>query len=271
MIYPLLRNRYNLEADDRSDFFCDFYPEIPLLLHRFYYQGKPFRHFLLNTLKWKVRTYLKRKQKSLNQKVFFERESFWGPMYWEDSFEVGEPAPPLSREARRIFEIDNGTFIRDPVLKKRLIILTMKGSMYVDHHIAQYVSIITGYSPDWLFHKIQELKDIVITRSSRIHQLRIKRNKYFVKIYNIHVELVLEVYPGKRQALYQQLFHYKERMLKVINEISKISNTPTHSDIARIIDTPKGSVDSSLYYLKNSFNPEYRSISESSAEIGEAT
>ncbi len=253
-IYSLLKKRCSLENDDRSDFFCTMYPEIPVLFHRFHYRGKPFSYFLLAILKWKIRSFIIEKQQKQQHRDYFERESHWNLPFWLDTIEVHEPEPELSCKAKTVFQMDEIGALEDPVLQRRMLMLTMKGSMHIDNHIARCVSIVTGYKSEWILARIQSLKETVMKRCERIDELRSKRNKYYVKIFNIHIELVFEVYPWKRDLLFEKLSLYKHRMKKIIDEIGKIPMTPTHNEIAKVLDAPKGSVDSSLYYLKNSFH-----------------
>ena len=253
-IYSLLSKRYRLDSDERSDFFCQFYPQIPVLFHRFSYRGKPFHHYLLATLKWQVRTFIAERKARKRQRLFFEQECLWNSPFSKDTFTVHEDPPALSLKARTVFNIDKERPVDNPVQRKRLLLLMMKGSMHIGQHIAQRIALLTGYSPSWIFSCVQKLKEIVLNRSGRLDELRIKRNKYFVKIYNIHIEIAFELYPRKREQLFSELTFYKSRMEQIIHEISRCSQAPTHTDIAEVMNIPKGSVDSGIYYISNSFD-----------------
>jgi hypothetical protein len=254
LIYSLLGKRYRLDSDERSDFFCGFYPRIPMLFHRFSYRGKPFQNYLLATLKWHIRTFIAERRTKTRQRTFFEQECFWNSPFSSDTFTVHEDPPKLTPAAKEVLEIKDSLTIGNPVLRKRLLLLLMKGSMQIENHIIQLFALLTGSKPSWVFGRIQQLKEAVLERSGRLNELRLKRNKYFVKIYNIHIEIAFEPYPWRREILCRELEFYKSRMRQVIQEISRCSQSPTHTDIAAVMDLPKGSVDSGIYYISNSFD-----------------
>jgi hypothetical protein len=258
LVYSLLKQRSGIDADDLGDFFCYFYPKIPRLFHRFTYQGKSFRHYLLSSLKWQFRTFITCRKKKIRRELFLEREYLWNPPYWEDNITVCEKTENITAAAKDVLDVDEKGKITNPVLQKRLILLAMKGSVYIDTHMADCVSIITGYTSDWILNCIQHLKEEMHKRSSRLEQLRVKRNKYYIQIYDIHIDLSYEENSQKRNVLFQELFTVKNRMEQTIIEIKKIPRSPTHREIAQVMGMPKGTVDSGLYYLKNAFENVYR-------------
>jgi len=177
---------------------------------------------------------------------------------------VSEPVSYISSEAKSVLEIDDRGKIGNPVQQKRLLLLTMKGSLHIDTHIAWCVSTITGYTSIWILNCIQKLKETMHKRNHRLEQLRIRRNRYYIRIYDIHIDLTVETDIGKRKVLFKELYIIKRRMEQTITEISRIPRSPTHQEIANVMGYPKGTVDSGLYYIKNSFekmyNPGYTSL-----------
>lgn len=250
LIYSILRSRYRLDTDERSDFFLQIYPEIPLFFHRFSYRGRPFQHYLLSLLKWQIRSYIAEKRAQRRRRLFFERESLWNGLYWEDRAAVHENPPALSPGAESLFPMKEGR-IQSPAQQRRILLLTMRGSMQIQYHLAKRISIVTGYEYSWISDCMQQLQERVRIRSGRLNGLRNKRNKYYVRIYHIHVELLFAADPDKRKQLIEELAVYKSRMNQMVKEIRRISQMPTHADIADVLGIPKGSVDSGLYYLSN--------------------
>jgi DNA-directed RNA polymerase specialized sigma24 family protein len=45
----------------------------------------------------------------------------------------------------------------------------------------------------------------------------------------------------------------EQRLSNMLDEIAHVRLCPTHRDIADVLGIPKGTVDSGLYYLKESF------------------
>lgn len=255
--YHLLRKRPKTDPDDISDFFCKFYPRIPAMIKRFQYNGISFYHYLYSTLKWHFRTFIVSRQKQERLKFYFERETFWNDPYWEDNIEVCEPDYSITPAASEVLDVGPSGKISNPAYSKRLLLLTLKESHHVDTHLARCVSIITGLSLEWIFNRIQSLKELIFIRRSRLEELQERRNRYYVNIYSLHVELIGEINEDKREWIAERLGELKTRIDFTRREITKISRAPTHREISTILGIPKGSVDSGLYYIKNSFSEAY--------------
>ena len=56
-VYSILKSKYKMDEDDRSDFFCMFYPKIPNMIKRFEYHGTPFEIYLNVSLKWNMKSF----------------------------------------------------------------------------------------------------------------------------------------------------------------------------------------------------------------------
>ena len=258
-VYRFLKNKKGMNEDDKSDFFCKFYPKIPLMFHRFAYQGKPFSVYLIVSLKWQLRSYLRQKRRNIYHRDIIEQQTLRQKPYHDFVCEACEPTPEMTKKAKIIFEAENSGVVPNPVHRKRLLFLTMKGSMEIDYHITEHISLITGYEKSWLYNCILRLKLRMEQKRARLEMLRKKRNWYFTQIFIIHYKLLLEKNPVKRIGLYRILAENKAYMQNTLDEIAKVPIAPTHQEIANVLGIPKGSVDSGLYYLKNAFEKAYAS------------
>jgi hypothetical protein len=94
----------------------------------------------------------------------------------------------------------------------------------------------------------------------RLDYLKRKRNWYFIRLHILHSELSGERDPSKRCTISKDLRNIKRFMEITNHEISRVPTTPTHREIARVLGTPKGSIDSGIYYLKNAFQKVYSNL-----------
>lgn len=258
-VYRFLKKKSGLNEDDKSDFFCQFYPKIPVMFHRFVYRGKPFSVYLIISLKWQLRSFIRQKRRHIYQRDIIEQQYLWQKPYCECPLEVREPLPELTTEAKRILGAGRKDGLRHPVHSKRLLFLAMKGSMEIDDHITECIAIITGYEKNWLYNCILRLKLGMEKKRKRLELLRKKRNWYFTRIFIIHSILIIEKDPLRRNKLFSTLREFKTYMRSTLEEIAKIPIAPTHQEIADVLGIPKGSVDSGLYYVKNAFEKLYAS------------
>jgi hypothetical protein len=258
-VYRFLKKKSGINEDDKSDFFCQFYPKIPVMFHRFVYQGKPFSVYLIISLKLQLRSFLRQKRRHVYQRDIIEQQYLWQKPYSECAFEVREPLPEMTAEAKRILGDGRTAGSHHPVHSKRLLFLAMKGSMEIDDHITECISFITGYEKNWLYNCILRLKIGMEKKRKRLEMLRKKRNWYFTRIFIIHSILLIEKDPLRRNKLFSTLREFKTYMRSTLEEIAKIPIAPTHQEIADVLGIPKGSVDSGLYYVKNAFEKLYAS------------
>ncbi|MCK5200436.1 MAG: hypothetical protein KAR21_18905, partial [Spirochaetales bacterium] len=64
--------------------------------------------------------------------------------------------------------------------------------------------------------------------------------------------------------LENQIKSLRKKINSMNREISNAIVRPTHKDLADILQIPKGSIDSGIFYIKNSFN-ELENIEKKSA------
>jgi len=259
--YPKMRMGWN--EDDCGEFFCYFYPKLRRLVERFEYRGRPFEVYLIITLKWQLRTYAGRKAIEKLQGRVLAQESFWAcdssADYADDAHPV-QPAPrtidPSQLEipecARSVLNIDGDNRIGDRATRKRVLYLALKSAAHLTESLIGRVAFLTGYDADYIYRLSEELKARVYSRRSRLLLLSEKRNCCFFRIYCLQEQLRLVAEQAVRTELARQLTSEKNRLACMLDEISRVPLDPTHRDIAEVLGIPKGSVDSGLYYLKDS-------------------
>src|SRR6056297_4118060 len=89
-IYSELHRKFQLDADEAGNFFCDFYPKIRRLILQFEFRGCPFEAYLYTTLRWQVLSYKKQLSRERLERQLFTFEPFWDvhqeePLYSEYS------------------------------------------------------------------------------------------------------------------------------------------------------------------------------------------
>ncbi|TFG62413.1 MAG: hypothetical protein E4H36_08045 [Spirochaetales bacterium] len=241
-VYRYPRRTMRWDEDDCSDFFCYFFPKIKNLVNRFKYTGKPFEAYLVVSLKYQFRSFLSwKKQKKLEQKL--SGYEYFLASTMEDAAYAAEPLLPGYEPPG--FNVTSGRG------KRRFLFLVLKGYPFITSTMLEKIAVMTGYEAAWLLTRIEALRGCMEVHRQRLEKLGRKRNRYYFNIYKIHEELQLEVRHEKREELYKLLDFNKDRMRRTLGEINRVPKCPTHKEIALVLGIPKGSVDSGLFYLKN--------------------
>lgn len=260
-VYRYPRGRFGWNEDDCSDFFCFFYPKLVRLVDRFQYQGKPFEVYLLTTLKWQLRTYAGQQTlRELRVRVLTQ-QNFWAA---DEEPEIPSGVSHRARiagrsneieipgEARRVLKINRYNYIEDPSCRRRVLLLALKSAFRMTDSLLERLAVLTGYDLPWICGLIDELKLRVRAQRERAARLSQRRNACYFRIYCLQEQLRLAAEEPVRAELTRQMLVEKDRLIAILKELAHIPLSPTHRDIAEVLGIPKGTVDSSLYYLKES-------------------
>jgi hypothetical protein len=250
--YPGRRRGWN--EDDCSDFFIQFFPKIPGLIQRFTYDGPPFEAYLAVSLNWQMKSFSSRKRGESFQEGILKKESFWEQYHETES--CCDPACEglsVSDEAAKILRIEDAGTIKSKSTQKRLICLLLKEAMRVNDEMIRAVQQITGADENWLHQCILKLRDRIIARKERLRHLSTRRNNCFYHLTLNHEKLFYAATENEREDLINCIMREKRRLLSVNGEINRVSLSATNTEIAEVLDIPKGSIDSGLFYLKKQF------------------
>ena len=253
MVYGFPRRERSADEDDCGNFYCFFMPKVPSLIRRFSFQGRAFEVYLASCLRWQFRSYAKQKI-NMNRSANTARDDmFWpAPYSAEDSSMVAEaPSRPTVR-AQKILGVGESGTISDPIIARRLLLLALKASQELDEVTISRIVKLTGVSEAWFRDKICDLHSRLDDRRKRRMMLRRRRDQAFFRLKLFEARLKNEI--NRRELLRLEKLINQERMhLKnARHELARVPVSPTHRDIGEVLDMPKGSVDSALYYMRTS-------------------
>lgn len=254
LVYRYPRKRQGWDEDDASDFFCYFFPKIENLLHRFEYRGKPFEAYLITTIKWQLKSFASHKALDKIKRRVVSNEQY------QEVRESAEYAaderidlePPAVR-IRRILKTGEKGIIHNPAGSRRILILAMKGVYFLNREDLKQVAHLTGSKLEWIERCRDILWERLEKRRRRIDELRSRRNNAYFRMHYMYQRLEIETEPAKRSRLFSILMQEKHRLQRARKALSRVPKTPTHTDISEVLEIPKGSVDSSMYYLRNHY------------------
>ncbi len=244
IIYNYPQKLHILTEEDQCEFYLSFYNRIEGLIKNFTFKGIPFEKLLNQTLKWHVKTYLAKLKKNRRLVAINEQEAEIRvkELLNEDEIEIENDNPPI--------------VLKGAASRKRLLFLVLIDSHNITDSEMKSFSQMTGYDYDWLLHLKDTLNKKLFNRSERLLQLREKRNNIYFKLLYKQNSYNEEIEYEKKVIINNQIDQLKKRLDAVLLEISKVPSRPTHAEIADLLEIPKGTVDSGLYY----FQKKYKSL-----------
>ncbi len=257
-VYKFPMRVYKWKEDDCSDFFSYFFPKISKMIETFEIRDIPFEAYLVKTLKLQIKTFAAKKtayeisMRILRNKEFWEHENQGdSPFCSESGTEYkGSESGIISGFLSDILSHSKPGITRDSTLKKRMLMLTLKNMQAVQESEIAAVSAILDCDSKWLLSAIESLNNMRMEKTGRRKMLDERRNRHFCRLCMLHENFCMAASLEEKEKLYSDIARAKSSIDKIARKIDMIPTGPTHQDIAEVMNIPKGSVDSGLFYLK---------------------
>jgi hypothetical protein len=259
-VYNFPSRNCNWSADECGDFFIFFFPRLNNIIEFFEFTNIPFEAYLVKTIKFQIKTFLrKRRLRSLELKVFKNKE-FWNYSTPDDE---SDPLSCLETEEtylrtnitssfiKKIFSPENLKHItKSKSVKKRILMFVLKHIKEVRETEIPFIADSLGCERDWFLKAFYTLTENIARKEGRKILCEERRNKYFCKLYLTHERYAFSKDEKMREKYKVSINTIKTRIIGISKTIDSIIVEPTHDDIAYIMGVPKGTVDSGLFYLK---------------------
>ena len=237
-IYDELHRKFRLDADEAGNFFCDFYPKIRRLILQFEYRGYPFEAYMYATLRWQILSYKKKLSQQRLDRQLFTYDSFWD--VHQDEPACSEPIP--SRVPRHI----HNSF---QTYRKRLIYVALRESEYLDHQLIEALIEYTRVDRRWFLNCVMALRRKVELRRHRLDRTRLYYNSCLYRYYLLQLKVYNSHSPEKQISYRRELDKNRTRLHRVCRQMKKMHIHPTNREIAKVLNVPKGSIDSGIFYI----------------------
>ena len=256
-VYKFPHNKYSWKEDDCSEFFCYFYPKISKIIDSFKIAEAPFEAYLVKTLKLQIKTFAAKKiTEEINRKIFKNRE-FWPyddyQLYCAESgidFYIKDPQPSYSLIKKIISSDKTKPIPRKETLNKRIILFVLKNMNNIKETEIPAIAEILDYDKKWLSEAFSKIKQIIEKKIKRKKLFEERRNRHFCRLYHLHELLSKSETAEEKESIYLEILKLKAYINNLANKIDQTITEPSHKDIAEIMNIPKGSVDSGLFYFK---------------------
>jgi len=260
-IYGYPRCRGSRAEDDGGEFFLFFYPRLLRTLERFQDQGRPFEWYLHSVLRWHYLGYVRWKRR---------RERSWAtgalPALWEpqpvygpedsslqsraESAEAIELPGWLGPEVADLFHLQPATCLQKPADRKRLLVWALKQVRSLQEPDLEKLAAWTGTGEERLRVLCAALRERLARRERRLGLLVERRNRAFAALQLAQQALAGEPEPACRAQLAGRATRARRCLHRSQERIARVPLQPSNRELAQALGLPKGTVDTSLYWLK---------------------
>jgi len=248
-IYAFPRRGGSWEEDDDGEFFLFFYPRLLRALKGFRDQGKPFEWYLNSVLRWHLKSFRQNRRRIRKSWELAGRPEFWDAPGEESSREETFSELP-DHWAVELLGLDHSGRLGRESDRRRLLFLALKSARDLEGRALDRVSELTGRERLELEAVVGELRRRLLPKELRLQALRTRRNRAYSRARFLEEELREETEAERKSRLGARLSRARRSLLLAQEEISRVPLSPSNRDIGQVLGVPKGTVDTSLYWLK---------------------
>ncbi|MBQ0051459.1 MAG: hypothetical protein KBT11_05280 [Treponema sp.] len=248
---PGLYGLDHMDEDEKSEFLIDLHTKFPQYIENFRIDEIDFITFLRSCIKirkigWKKKWKMEHMETSCMTKYLTDKteEELRNNQNYEPEENSNSISTFSSETKQRISNIS-------------MIVLALKACKDIDDELICKICDYTGFDKDFLYEKIQEVKESMSERDKKREQLITRRNNafYFHRRYAFEMKA-----KGKEDLSYNNLHeryqHQTENWIKRNKLLSKkFKNSPSNNTVAKILGLKPRSIG---FYISNAerFKPE---------------
>jgi hypothetical protein len=253
-IYGYPRCRGSASEDDGGEFFLFFYPRLLRTLERFQDQGRPFEWYLHSVLRWHYLGFVRWKRRRERSWACGAMPDLWAIPAAErvtaDEIELRETPAWLPPEVASVFRLGPESRLRKPADRQRLLIWALKQVRLLQGPDLEWVMKWTEIGEERLRAVCAELRDRLERRERRLSLLVERRDRAFAALQLTERALAGEPDPEVQRSLSERLARARRCLHLSQERIARVPLQPSNRELAQALGLPKGTVDTSLYWLK---------------------
>lgn len=221
------------DTDKAADFYLRMVPMIRRMFDRYIDKGAPFSSYLFRTLKWQWYSFVTETAMRQNQIAV------------ADTAEASHNTPPHEIAEAVQPRID---LKKTGATERRGLFYLALSLPEIDSDKLAEISRVSGVP----VKEIVSHADALTKDYARADSFRARRDKAFARLLAIDYRIADEVDPEKKARLAKERDAIRRRLHKANERLAKTKTAPTHAEIAQEVGVPKGTVDSSVFWLLRS-------------------
>ncbi len=248
-----------LDEDERSEFILYFHSRIPGLLRRYDPQRAPFEGYLAISVKFQLKSFRARKARERYRRALPVDPEFWkgscstlegvtGPVSLaEESMDLR--SLEILKEAEGAYQKNNERR-HAAAFKRRLLYVALKCSPYASRETLAEMARFLDVEREEIETLSARLEEAYRAREQRRRRLLETQNEIACTLYVLRRELASGLPEWRRCRVVRAIAELESRSKRLLDEIARIPTAVSNREIARVLDVPKGSVDSGIFYVR---------------------
>lgn len=238
------RDKY-IEA---GDFILDFMPRVNSIIDNYNSELACFKHYINRHIKWLMfsfsKAYMQKKEKNDAYQYHYIAEFRERVSLFEEKAEY-----KISEKALKLLSVKNGKITKDSS-RKRLEIFTLKNSRTLTSDQINILAPLINRTPEWLYKVKIDLYNQCEKRIQNRDYLQERHNRLFIEITKDQKKLSKMENGYGKEILFNKMREKQKRKNDMNIKLKKRNCGPKNEEIATLLNIPKGTVDSSLFYIK---------------------
>ena len=276
LLYELPSFLNLLEEEDCCEFFLYCYDSIDNFISRFSHGRLTFYAYIVELVRHRCRFFLLKKDKeTFRERVILEHDYFLNEEADTHS-EVAQTCTytvlsatqqnvkeslqslfSLLLKAKRVPQPNLPeylktlqTVLQKPINRKRFIILLTLSPNLFNEYLLEDMSCVLEVDPKLLNKYLNRAADALAKKQECKKRFETISNNHFRRLLEIEAKLAQESEPDEKLRL-EHLRNWTSSVYKKkVEQIRKMEGHLSHQQIASLLDIPKGTIDSSVHYMK---------------------
>lgn len=248
----VLEYSYSIASRDKyieaGDFILIMIPKVEQIIMEFNPQLSKFINYLNRHIKWLIlqcnKEYIKKRDKT-------EAFHYHEVAKYKENLVCKESTPVyrVTTDMESFLKLKKGE-ITSNSMRRRILILSLKNSRLLSDDLIEELSKLLGCTREWLIEKKEYLNRLGESRLKNREYLQERCNRLFIDITKDQEKILKCHTLEEKQEILLKLEEKRERLHRLQETLTNRSYGPKNEDIAKLLDIPKGTVDSSLFYIK---------------------
>lgn len=250
LVYEFPVGRSGFSDEDGAELLLRFLPRITRLINRYRETGQSFESYLAASLRWQIKTLAAERSGERIQLVALR-----GPGSELRIAEQTRVAPPVTEVCEPVTQASYKSRLRCGQ-GRRLVHLSLKMTERLGEADYRRVAAASGCDPEWLVSCWHKLQDGCSAQRERRRSIQERRDHAWFKIRCLQYRLRLVLEAEEQDTAIRQLAMWRRRYEHARRVLGRMHDGPSHAEIARVLNIPKGTVDSSVFYGKRELRNE---------------
>lgn len=252
------RSVSRLDEDERSEFALFFHNRIHGLIRRYNPDFGSFEAYLATSVRYQLKSFASRKVRERYRRRLPEDPGFWrngghdlcGAAQPSPVEEAAEVPVTVLRQAVAAYRAHNQR-VHPKAFKQRLLYVTLKCSLYASEETLNEMATFLEVDQPQLLELAQELSATLQSRVTRRRTLQERQNELSCRLHTLRQELQATPEEPRKSRLESETRTLEQRSRALAEEIDHVPDYVTNREIAKMLQVPKGSVDSGIFYVRS--------------------